>query len=112
MLENVVYNELIYNGYSVNVGTYDKIEKDINNKSVRKTYEIDFLAQKGNRIYYIQVADNISDEDTKNREIKPYIALKDHIQKILVINRPVNEMRDSNGFTIIGLTDFLLRFIK
>ena len=112
MLENVVYNELIYNGYSVNVGTYDKIEKDINNKSVRKTYEIDFLAQKGNRIYYIQVADNISDEDTKNREIKPYIALKDHIQKILVINRPINEMRDSNGFTIIGLTDFLLRFIK
>lgn len=112
MLENVVYNELIYNGYSVNVGTYDKIEKDINNKSVRKTYEIDFLAQKGNRIYYIQVADNISDEDTKNRELKPYIALKDHIQKILVINRPINEMRDSNGFTIIGLTDFLLRFIK
>ena len=112
MLENVVYNELIYNGYSVNVGTYDKIEKNINNKSVRKTYEIDFLAQKGNRIYYIQVADNISDEDTKNREIKPYIALKDHIQKVLVINRPINEMRDSNGFTIIGLSDFLLRFIK
>ena len=56
MLENVVYNELVYNGYSVNVGTYDKVEKNKNNESIRRTYEIDFLATKGNRMYYIQVA--------------------------------------------------------
>lgn len=112
MLENVVYNELLYNGYSVNIGTYDKIEKNKNNQSVRKTYEIDFLASKGNRIYYIQVAADISNEDTKNREIKPFISLNDQIQKIIVINKPINEVRDKNGFTIIGISDFLLRFIK
>ena len=112
MLENVVYNELIYNGYSVNVGTYDKIEKGENKESIRKTYEIDFLAVKGNRMYYIQVANDISNKDTKEREIKPYISLNDQIQKIIVINRPINEMRDSNGFTVIGISDFLLRFIK
>ena len=33
MLENIVYNELSYNGYAVNVGTYDKIEKDSSGKS-------------------------------------------------------------------------------
>ena len=27
MLENLVYNELIYNGYNVNIGVYDKVEK-------------------------------------------------------------------------------------
>lgn len=112
MLENVVYNELVYNGYSVNVGTYDKVEKSKNNESMRRTYEIDFLATKGNRMYYIQVASDISSEETRNREIKPYISLNDQIQKIIVINKPINETRDLNGFTIIGITDFLLRFIK
>ena len=112
MLENVVYNELVYNGYSVNVGTYDKVEKNKNNESIRRTYEIDFLATKGNRMYYIQVASDIGSEETRNREIKPYISLNDQIQKIIVINKPINETRDLNGFTIIGITDFLLRFIK
>ena len=112
MLENVVYNELIYNGYSVNVGTYDKIEKNKNKESIRKTYEIDFLATKGNRMYYVQVASDISSEETRNREIKPYISLNDQIQKIIVLNKPINEMRDINGFTVIGVADFLLRFIK
>ena len=112
MLENVVYNELIYNGYSVNVGKYDKVEKNKNNESIRRTYEIDFLATKGNRMYYIQVASDISNEETRNREIKQNISLNDQIQKIIVINKPINETRDINGFTVIGITDFLLRFIK
>ncbi len=112
MLENVVYNELIYNGYSVSVGTYDKVEKNKNNESIRRTYEIDFLATKGTRMYYIQVASDINNEETRNRELKPYISLNDQIQKIIVINRPINETRDMNGFTVIGIVDFLLRFIK
>lgn len=112
MLENVVYNELIYNGYSVSVGTYDKVEKNKNNKSIRRTYEIDFLATKGTRMYYIQVASDINNEETRNRELKPYISLNDQIQKIIVINRPINETRDMNGFIVIGIVDFLLRFIK
>ena len=112
MLENLVYNELIYNGYTVNIGVYDKVEKNKNGVSVKKSYEIDFLATKNNRMYYIQVANDISDEETKNREIKPYISLKDQIQKIIVVNKSFSEMKDSNGFTIIGITDFLLRFIK
>ena len=112
MLENIIYNELIYNGYSVNVGTFDKIEKDENGSSVRRGYEIDFLARKDNRYYYIQVCSDISNVETKNKEIKPYIGLNDQIQKIIVINKPLKETRDQNGFTIIGVCDFLLRFIK
>lgn len=111
MLENIVYNELLYHGYTVNVGTYDKIEKNKNKESIRKTYEIDFLATKGPRMYYLQIASDISSEETRRRELKPYIALNDQIQKIVVINKSIPEMRDANGFTIIGITDFLLRFI-
>ena len=41
-----------------------------------------------------------------------FIALNDSFQKIIVINRPLEEFLDSNGFVIIGVADFLLRFIK
>jgi predicted AAA+ superfamily ATPase len=112
MLENMVYNELLYNGYTVNVGTFEKYEKNKNGKSVRKTYEIDFVAQRGIKKYYIQVANDISNAETKTRELKPFFALKDSIQKIIVINKPLEESLDLNGFTVIGIADFLLRFIK
>ena len=112
LIENIIYNELIYNGYSVNVGTYETVVKDVRGKSVRKTYEIDFYARKNNRFYYIQATADMTNESTKAREIRPFISLKDEIQKVLVVNKPIGETRDANGFTVIGLTDFLLRFIK
>ena len=112
LLENIVYNELIYNDYNVSVGTFDTFSKDKNGKTIRKSLKVDFLAEKGNRIYYIQVSSDISNEITREREIKPYIYLNDNIQKIIVINKPIHEMRDENGFLIIGIDDFLLRFIK
>ena len=112
MLENIVFNELIYNGYTVNVGTFDSIEKNRIGTSIRKTYEVDFFARKGNRQYYIQVTDDISNAQTRARELRPYIMLHDQVRKIIVINKPIAESLDENGYTIIGIADFLLRFIK
>lgn len=112
MIENVVYNELCYNGYSVNVGTFDTIGKDKLGNSVRKTNEVDFYAVKGNKEYYVQVSNDISNRKTIDRETKPYFLLNDQVKKILVINKPIKETKDENGFTIIGVVDFLLRFIK
>lgn len=111
MLENIVYNELIYKGYSVNVGSFDTVEKDKNGTSVRKTNEVDFFASKGIKKYYIQVCADISNAETRAREIRPYMLLYDEVTKIIVINRPVKESLDENGFTIIGITDFLLNYI-
>ena len=108
LLETIVLNELMYNGYNVNVGSFDSVEKDKNGKSVRKNYEIDFMAVKGNMRMYLQIADNISESKTKNRETRPFLLLNDQIKKVIVINRPVKESLDENGFTIIGVVDFLL----
>ena len=91
MLENMVYNELTYNGYSVNVGTFDKNEKDKNGKSIRKTYEIDFIARKNSKKYYIQVCADLSSKEVKNREIRPFKAINDSFQKIIVLNKPIEE---------------------
>ena len=79
---------------------------------IRKCYEIDFIAKKGSKKFYIQVSNDISSLETKTREIRPFIAVNDSFQKIIVINRPLEETLDSNGFIIIGIADFLLRFIK
>ena len=111
MLENVIYNELIFNGYTVNIGTYERVEKDENGKSIKVNYEIDFLAERNNRKYYIQVTDNLNSEETRKREIKPYIGLNDQIQKIIIINKPIDETRTEEGYTIISAADFMLRFI-
>jgi len=86
--------------------------KNKEGKSIRKTNEVDFYATKGLRAYYIQVTADISNEITREREIRPYYLLNDQVQKILVVNKPFGETRDNSGFTIIGITDFLLRFIK
>ena len=46
------------------------------------------------------------------RELRPFHKLNDQIQKIVVINKPIKETFDKEGYTIIGVADFLLRFIK
>lgn len=112
MLENIVYNELIYNGYTVNVGTFDTVEKDKDEKSVRKTNEVDFFARRGINQFYIQVSLSIADAKTRARELRPYFLLNDQVRKIIVINQNVSETLDENGFVIIGAVDFLLKFIK
>lgn len=91
MLENIVYNDLIYNGYTVNVGAFDTVEKNREGKSVRKSNEVDFYATKGLCSYYIQVTADISNAETRAREIRPYMILNDQVQKILVVNRPIGE---------------------
>ena len=112
MLENIVYNELIYNGYSVNIGTFDTVTKDKNGKSVRKTSEVDFYAKRGTNQFYIQVCASLADTTTRAREVRPFLQLNDQVRKIIVTGQNVNENLDENGFIIIGAIDFLLRFIK
>ena len=46
-MENVIYNELKLRGYSVDVGVIEKREKSEDGKSLRKRYEIDFVANQG-----------------------------------------------------------------
>ena len=96
----------------MNIGTFNTVEKNNELKSIRKTYEIDFYATKGNNMYYIQVTDNIVKAETKIRELRPFLLLNDQIRKIIVINKPISETRDEYGFTVIGATDFLLNFLK
>lgn len=76
--ENIIYNELTYMGYNLNV-------YNINGK------EIDFLATNGNKQYYIQVAFSVENEETYKRELTPFNYIKDNLsQKILITNDDID----------------------
>lgn len=72
-LENIVYNELIYMGYEVYV--YNNNGK-----------EIDFLATKGTKQYYVQVAYSITEEKAYQREFNAFKNIDNLSQKIIITN--------------------------
>ena len=108
LLENVLYNELIYHGYNVMVGTFNQFEKNKNNESIVKTYEVDFYATKGIESMYIQVSDNIDNDLIKQRELRPFYLIKDANRKVIVVNRPVKSMKLDNGIILYGIVDFIM----
>ena len=67
-MENNIFNELIYRGYSVNVGVVVINSKNENNVSTRTQLEVNFVATKGSRKYYIQSAYKLYDEFKVDQE--------------------------------------------
>ena len=108
MVENAVYNELKAKGYHVRVGTFARLEKDKNDKSVLKNYEIDFYATKGVKTFYIQVTDNMNQESTKARELAPYRLIRDASAKYVLVNQKVPMQKLDNGVLLQDVVDFLL----
>ena len=114
IMENIIYNELRYRGFSVDVGEVDINEitdrLDSNGKKIykKKALEVDFVANKGNQKYYIQSCLNINDLDTLEREKRSLYYIDDSFKKIIVTKDGLDIRKDDNGFTIIDIFDFLL----
>ena len=63
IMENIIYNELLRRRYSVDVGSVTTNAKNAEGKMVRKNLEVDFIANKGDKRYYIQSALELSTEE-------------------------------------------------
>ena len=92
-LENIVYNELLYMGYNIYV---------YNNNG----REIDFLAQKDGKKYYVQVAYSVAEEKTYEREFSAFKNIDDLSQKIIITNDDIDY--STSVIRHIKLKDFLL----
>jgi len=109
IMENVIYNELLYRGYSVDVGIVEVTGHDKNGKFIRKQLEVDFVVNDGSQRYYIQSAFSIPDEEKMSQETASFRYIDDSFKKILVVKDDIMPYTDDNGFLHIGLFDFLLK---
>ena len=107
LMENIIYNELRYRGYNVDVGVVDTRE-NIDSSSERRQLEIDFVANQGNKRYYIQSAYDIPTEEKMKQETKSFDKTNDSFKKIIVVGKNIRPRRDQKGYLIVGIKDFLL----
>lgn len=107
LMENAIYNELIYRGYKVDVGVVE-IRVDENGKKARKQLEVDFVVNQGSKRYYIQSAYALPNQEKVEQEQASLIKIPDSFKKIIITSGNFPVWRNDQGITIIGLFEFLL----
>ena len=107
IMENVIFNELKVRGYSVDVGVVESKET-IDGKRKLKQLEIDFVASKGAKKYYIQSAYEMPTEEKLRQEKRSLIKVGDSFKKIVVVKDNIRPQTDEEGIVTMGLINFLL----
>jgi len=103
IMENIIYNELISQGYKVDVGVV--LDRESGNKT---QLEIDFVVNSGDRRVYIQSAYQIDNEEKSDSETRSLRKTKDFFKKILIQNDIPRSYFDNNGIYHCSLIDFLM----
>ncbi|MEE3453739.1 ATP-binding protein [Dialister sp.] len=108
LVENILYNELRLRGFQVDVGNVKQrfMDKETGSR-LSRTLEIDFVANRGSRRYYIQSAWAIPSEEKMEQEKASLLALDDSFKKIIIVNEILRPFQDENGILTLGLFDFL-----
>lgn len=107
-MENIIYTELRFRGFQVDVGSVEFREKDNNGKEIRVQSEIDFIASLGSRKYYIQSAYAIPDNTKYEQETMSFKRVLDSFKKIIIVDKSMKPRYDDNGYMMIGIKEFLL----
>ncbi len=108
IMENIIYNELIIRGLTVDVGVVYANEKNANGSYSKSAREIDFIASAGGKKTYIQSAFALPDDAKAEQELRPFSIIGDSFPKIIVRKDIRKRWYDDNGVLNIGLIEFLL----
>ena len=103
IMENIIYNELMRRGYSVDVGV---VTDRSNGKNLQK--EIDFVVNDADRKIYIQSAFRMDTEQKTSSELASLMLTKDFFKKIIIRMDIPHNFYDENGIFHCNLIDFLL----
>lgn len=103
IMENIIYNELLYRGYNVDVGVVE-----IRNGDSKKQVEIDFVCNQYNKRYYIQSALSLVSREKTLQEERPLLNIPDNFKKIIVVKDNIKSWFTEEGILVIGLQEFLL----
>ena len=103
IMENIIYNELIRKGYSVDVGV---VSDRTGKRNIQK--EIDFVVNDGDKRIYIQSAFQMETETKESSELKSLLLTKDFFKKIVIRMDIPHQFYDNDGIFHCNLMDFLL----
>ena len=107
LMENVIYNEMRYRGFLVDVGNVCIRVKDKNDKWQRVTLEVDFVCNLGSRRYYLQSAYKLPDEEKMQQEKRSLQQISDSFKKIVIVGERMKLRRDEQGIVLMGVYEFL-----
>lgn len=108
IMENIVYNELVARGWSVDVGVVFSWETPPAGTRTRVAREIDFVVNRSGERLYIQSAYTLPSEEKRLAELKPFSLTGDSFRKVLIRKDTGPRWFDENGVLHLSILDFLL----
>ena len=108
LMENLIYNELIYRGYNVDVGVVVTEMKDEEGKRHKVQLEIDFVCNQGSKRIYVQSAYRLPTEAKQNQELFSLTKADDSFKKVVIVGEDQLVHRNEKGIVTMSLRDFLM----
>ena len=92
VMENIIYFEFLRRGWKITIGKTND-------------YEVDFVCRKHKQTVYVQVSYLLENEETIEREFRPFSKIKDHYPKYIITMDQFDRSRD--GIKHVNLLEFL-----
>lgn len=108
IMENIIYNELRYRGFNVDVGMVELWEMNASGRTERKQLEVDFVVNQPPHRVYVQSAYRLPTIEKQEQERRPLLNTDDHFKKIIITGEDIHRKEDEQGITTVSLIDFLL----
>ena len=109
LMENILYNELLYRGFNVDVGVVPIRTINAKGQQQRAQLEIDFVCNQGSKRYYIQSAYSMPTPEKVEQEEASLRRVDDFFKRIVVTGDETVITRNEYGITTISIYDFLLK---
>ena len=112
LMENMVFNELCRQGYTVDVGVVEHNTKDAEGRSQRVQLEVDFVCNRGPERIYVQSAYALPDREKVEQEQASLLHIKDGFSKIIVVADRYLSGYNDRGIRILSLKNFLMEGVS